>query len=91
MCAKKTVFGKQAVAIRNRFTDYLKDSKYQGREYAVMTRKMKKWLKLDQDKEKWTNEWRKIAKAELTAILIMTKFKRHNHLTAWFACRVACL
>lgn len=91
MSAKKTVQGRQAVAIRNRFTDWLKDSKYQGKEYAVITRKMKKWLKLDQDKEKWSNEWREIAKAELIAILIMGKIKWHNHLTAWIACRVACL
>lgn len=88
---KNTTHGRKAVAIRNRFTDHLKDSKYQGREYAVMTKKMKKWLKLDHELEKWSNDWRTIAKAELTAILIMSKFKRHNHLTAWISCRVACL
>jgi hypothetical protein len=82
---------RKAVAIRNKFTDHLKGSNYKGRDYAVMTRKMKKWLALDQDIEKWSNNWRAIAKAELTAILIMEKIKWHNKVTAWVACRVACL
>jgi len=80
---------RKAVAIRNKFTDELQVKNFQGRDYAVITQLMKKWLGLS-DVTKWENCWRVIAVAELRSLQMMHKVHFNNRLVAKIICFAAC-
>lgn len=77
-------------SIRNGFTLSLKGYGFKGRDYANITRDMKKWLALDPNETKWNNAVYLIATAELRAIDIMKKIKLKNRFMAEIACWLAC-
>lgn len=80
---------RKTVAIRKAFTLELQHKNFEGRDYADVTRTMKKWLGLSND-PKWENYWEKIAKAELRALKLMRKVKVNSKAVARFICYVVC-
>jgi len=80
---------RKAVAIRNKFTDELQAKNFSGYDYAVITQQMKRWLHLG-DQNKWLNQWRLIAVAELRSLQIMRKVHLNNRLVAKAICFAVC-
>lgn len=80
---------RKAVAIRNKFTDELQTKKFSGYDYAIITQQMKKWLHLG-EQNKWLNQWKLIAVAELRSLQIMRKVHLNNRLVAKAICFAVC-
>ena len=80
----------EIISIRKAFTENLQRCNFKGKDYAEITRAMKKWLCLSND-NKWSNDTDLIAKAEWRAVLIMKSIKFNSHWFATMACRLACI
>ena len=80
---------RKAVAIRNKFTDKKQKKNFSRYDYAVITQQMKRWLHLG-DQNKWLNQWRLIAVAELRSLQIMRKVHLNNRLVAKAICFAVC-